>query len=368
MQAAADSAALASVHHASAMTAGELKAFARKQFDASFNNIGVALTDFNAQTEGTSVVVTAGGQLGTSLMAVVPGFSMLPIKANSRAAWRSASIDIALVLDITRSMEGSRMDEMKAAVLAMLDALEAASTSGNVRVSLVTFNSQVKIDPSLYRNAPWLRFEGVTQAAWNGCLNERDVPYNYNSAPHNGSVPTKYYAEPCQVGIFPDDPTGSYDNDNWMEPILILSDDFDLLRSRVSSLIPSNNTNITIGAAWGLATLTPDHPINSTISFDTSSQKIMVLLSDGHNTESRFVDPFTTAGKATADKYTSDLCQKIRSNGIQLHTIRFIEGSEALMSACASDPSMYYNVTNVSNIDSAFMSIVRNIMHLRLTH
>lgn len=75
-----------------------------------------------------------------------------------------------------------KMPALQLATRDLLRDLEVLRTfPGQVKVAIVPFDTQVNVGVG-YRNANWIRFddlglrcgEGTTQAAWSGCLTDRD--------------------------------------------------------------------------------------------------------------------------------------------------------------------------------------------------
>ena len=89
----------------------------------------------------------------------------------------------------------------------------------------------------------------------------------------------------------------------------------------------------------------------------------MILLTDGDNTENRF----TKSGN-DIDARTRLACANAKSAGINLYTIRVIDGDAALLKECASKPEMYYEVPSASQLDPVFKTIANEISAVRLTH
>ena len=52
--------------------------------------------------------------------------------------------------------------------------------------------------------------------------------------------------------------------------------------------------------------------------------------------------------------------------GIELWTIKVINGNGALLEACATDPSKYKPVENVSELNQVFEEIAKNLTKLRI--
>ena len=129
--------------------------------------------------------------------------------------------------------------------------------------------------------------------------------------------------------------------------ILPLTSDWTALEERIDDMTPVGNTNVTIGAVWGWATLSPGAPFTEAKpATEPRLKKYMILLTDGDNTENRF----TTSGNEIDDR-TKLACANVKAAGINLYTIRVINGDAALLKGCASDASMYYDVQDASQLD-----------------
>ncbi|MFY8151194.1 MAG: VWA domain-containing protein, partial [Hyphomicrobiales bacterium] len=148
-----------------------------------------------------------------------------------------------------------------------------------------------------------------------------------------------------------------------LAPILPLTSDWTALTNAINSMTPVGNTNVTIGANWGMATLTPGVPFTEAKPFATPRlQKYMILLTDGENTQNRF----TTNGSAI-DARTTLACQTAKDAGIRIYTVRVINGDRTLLQNCATTPSMYYEVSSASQLTPVFQQIAREISQIRLT-
>ena len=91
-----------------------------------------------------------------------------------------------------------------------------------------------------------------------------------------------------------------------------LTGNYDVLRDTVRSMTPSNYTNLTIGVAWGVSALTGGRGFETSIPLTRPDRpKIMVVLTDGDNTDSRYTElsqPLVTGG-------TSGFCASARPPG-----------------------------------------------------
>jgi hypothetical protein len=126
---------------------------------------------------------------------------------------------------------------------------------------------------------------------------------------------------------------------------------------------PSGYTNITMGVAWGLATLSSDEPFSEAAPFGTRNlTKYMVVLTDGDNTRNRF-----TSDAREIDERTRLACRVAKDTGVKLFTICVVEGNRRLLRECASTTDMYHEVRDASEILPAFRRILNEIKAIRLT-
>ncbi len=100
----------------------------------------------------------------------------------------------------------------------------------------------------------------------------------------------------------------------------------------------------------------------------------MILLTDGDNTKDR-----AGGGSGVIDTRTKAMCDDIKSRSsrtdargrpipdVKIFTVRVIAGNRDLLRACATDPSMYKEVSNAREIDAVFKDIMEEITRLQLT-
>ncbi|MET3890635.1 Flp pilus assembly protein TadG [Bosea sp. OAE506] len=367
LNAAVDSAALMVARDASKMTDSQLRTRAEALIRANFSgNTSATLDGYTVTIDRTArtVNVTANGTVETSLARVM-GFDTVAVASSAQSAWGTNTIELALVLDNTGSMAASnKMTELKKASLDLLKIMKDASTATDqIRISVVPFATQVRL-PTSYKDAPWLRYdqtrtigsgrsrttETITKATWQGCISDRDKPNDVSDANAVAGVnATLYPADFCAQST--------------LTPMRPLTSDWTALESTVNAMTPVGNTNVTIGAAWGMASLSQGAPLPEAAATSTPRlTKYMILLTDGDNTQNRFGDSQTTM-----DQRTAAACASAKTAGIRVYSIRVIDGNSSLLRGCASETSMYYEVSNASQLGPIFQQIAREISQIRLT-
>lgn len=353
MQAAADAAALAAARDVPNQSQAQIAAYAKRIFDANFQRPDATVTAVTTTKDAKTITVAANATMKTAIMAILH-VDEIPVGISSQVGWGMNKIELALVLDNTGSMASSgKMPALKKAANDLLDTLEKASPDKDViKISVVPFDTQVNVGTT-YRDASWITYNAsldsyaqTTRAAWTGCLADRDMP-----ADTQGDGSALYPAAKCGTGS--------------LATAAPLTNSFDSLRKTIKAMAPSGNTNLTIGLAWGLTTLTPNAPIGGTAAaFGTQRlQKIMILLTDGDNTQNRY-----TSNPSSIDARTRKACDEVKGKSIKLYTIRVIEGNRSLLSACATSADTYKEVRNADELGPVFQQIANEIAGIRLTN
>ena len=177
-----------------------------------------------------------------------------------------------------------------------------------------------------------------------------------------------------------------------MQQMQRLSTDFTSLKTTVSGLVASGETNIPIGLAWGWHSLSPNAPLADGSAYGAPNlTKIVVLMTDGDNTMSTVSDNNnsyyhgygyiwqnklgTTSSNAATRTSAIDsrmqlLCTNMKAKGIVIYTVGVgvSTSSKALLQACATSTDQYYDVNATgTNMDAAFSAIAGSIQNLRIS-
>lgn len=377
LSSAVDSAALMAARDAQKLTDAQLtsriNAWVKDNLpsDAKDQFTGVTVTiDRTART----VMIVANGAVPATISQVI-GTSSLPVSTTSQSTWGTNTIELALVLDNTGSMaQSGKMDALKAAAKDLIQIMKnATETTDQIRISIVPFATQVRIDRT-FQNEQWMRYgatrnckqvfnlltwkydtkcDTMDKATWSqaseGCIQDRDQNYDTTDDYSFSSSAQQYPAYWCAVSS--------------LAQILPLTSDWTSLNARIDAMTPTGNTNVTIGAVWGLATLTPNAPFTEAKPFTQPRlKKYMILLTDGDNTQNRY-----TSNQSDIDARTSLACTSIKATGTNVYTIRVMDGNATLLRNCASATNMYYEVTSASQLSPIFKSIAAEISQVRLT-
>lgn len=351
LQQALDATALAVAREPKSASQADLQRMADQYFAAAFASREGAPPAVQVAKAGETITVTSRTSVPVTLMGLV-GQPDMVVNAATTVSFTPRQIEIALVLDNTGSMGlNGKMAALKTAATNFIDQLAVNQPQvGDVQVSLVPYATQVNVGASNV-TASWLDASSVNPWTWTGCVQDRVQDFDVNADPG-----AKYPATTCAWAT------------SRMTPLVDLSNGANVasVKARIAAMEPSGNTNITIGLAWGLATISPLGPFPGARTFGLRNvEKFVVLLTDGDNTQSRY-----STNKFALDQRMRMACDAVKdpAKKVRLFTIRVVDGDAALLRNCASSPGDYYEAADATQIQPAFTAILRNILDLRMTN
>mgnify|MGYP005838591923 CR=1 FL=1 len=233
-------------------------------------------------------------------------------------------LEVALVLDVTGSMAGSKIKDLRVASTDFINIIyDRVPNEDLVRIALVPYASTVNVGdavldhPSMFDLPPGYTYDPNDDLQWHGCVMARETPYDYQDT-GAGSLE----GGPWQAFIYPE----GYDNDyidsegnldlnlpytegnNRRTPNLgcpstdpiqpLISD-----RSFLLDLVTGSNTSSgdddgdpglkywsrggtfgNLGMVWGLRVLSPEAPFEQGVPFnDPKWRKAIIMMTDGVN-------------------------------------------------------------------------------------
>ncbi len=303
-------------------------------------------------TKGTSsktVSASATETLPTMFIGLL-GMNTLTVQATSSAAERVGNVEIALVLDLSGSMAGSRITNLKIAAKEFVRTLLEEDVNNRILITVVPYNGSVNLGnqlaakynltnvPHNTTNSPDLRnircvdlpdaaFAGtaisrttampaasfVDPVTFYGEVNAFLSPTSRGAAPvmdynYCKTTPSAYAGNVVQLPGFT--PPGEQDK------VATPGKRIEYLSTFIDSLTPAGATSIHKGMRWGLAFLDPSMNSiyrefiasgqmpsalsNRPLAFgDPDVMKVIVLMSDGENTTDEFINPGYRSGSAS---------------------------------------------------------------------
>ena len=191
-------------------------------------------------------------------------------------------------------------------------------------------------------------------SSWQGCIADRDQSFDTLSDSPSARA-SNYVAAECE---FPG-----------LQALLPLSNNFPAISTEIDGMQPVGATNVTIGLTTALASRRPQNPLGATSSIATETMRFVVLMSDGSNTESRFVGDGAD-GNPDAPQVDARMrlaCQATQPLAIEVFTIVLnAPDSTHVMRDCASSPANAFNVINPADLQPTFNQIAKAIINRRI--
>jgi Flp pilus assembly protein TadG len=438
MQTAADATALAAVQtgQKNGFTATSIEGAANTYFNAMKSGVPLALnpTLTQSSSSGTGGVYTwtASAYVQTPFMSVAQMILPRPLTAAQSAnlpascnknAWQCQlvsskvsvtaansgkntgySIETSFMLDITGSMNGQKLTDLKAAANDAIEILvwgdQSVVTS---KVAISPFAQDVRMpSAAVYtavtgQTAPastiWQQIYGTwfSKSPNQYCVVERTGAQAYtDAAPSGTSRPMTewltYDTDASGNGVCNVPATAA------VQP---LTSDKTVLHNLVNGLQTAGGTAGHLGTAWAWYMLSPnwaslwDVP-NRPGAYDTAYnvntksgdptktklKKIAVLMTDGdYNTQYTSQGTDSDIGGSPANDWSSNqatqLCANMKAKGIEVYTVGFGSGlsgaAQTVLSGCATDASHFYMASSGDALKFAFRDIALKIATLRIS-
>ncbi|MFM9942807.1 MAG: pilus assembly protein TadG-related protein [Hyphomicrobiaceae bacterium] len=365
--------------------------------------IETTITAFGSDPVRNTLVLEAGTVVPAPFLSLVRvegltvqvrAEAMLAVGGNSEL-----NLEISMMLDVTGSMSGQKIVDLKAAAKDLIDIVvwddQSQYTS---RVALAPFAESVRVPSSWmttirgaelssgtsttpgHRNYRFTNASGSTKTyGLNGnCVTERIGTEKYTDAAPSVAKVGRLYTNggSCQM---------SADNE-----IIPLSADRTMLKAKIDALDIAGSTAGQLGTAWAWYLLSPNWASvfptgRRPVAYGTpATHKIAVLMTDGeYNTgycngvnasnsygsnDSQINCNMTNGSSPTQ---AASMCTAMKATGITVYTVGFELGGNATaittLRNCATDTSKFYNAEDGAALRAAFRDIALQIATLRLS-
>jgi hypothetical protein len=146
-----------------------------------------------------------------------------------------------------------------------------------------------------------------------------------------------------------------------------LNYDWTAMKNLVTSFYPSGNTNQGIGLAHAWMSLVGGgpYPAPPTEEANYKYSKIIILLTDGLNTQNRWY-----SNQSSIDARQATTCANAKAAGITIYTVQVNTGGDPLQATlknCASTADKFFLLTSASAMVSTFNSIGTSLSNLRIS-
>jgi Flp pilus assembly protein TadG len=320
--------------------------------DANYksNSIG-DIQDISVNDNDDTISIDAVSRVETTFMKIV-GIDFIDVSASTEVTRKSTGLEVAMVLDNTGSMSGSKIAALKSSAHNLVDILFGSDSSPPLlRVALVPFAASVNIGTGAIGEGwmdmastadiaqskfnfqagetVWDLFNRIPNRQWEGCVETRKPPYDTtDDAPTSANTKWQPY-------FAPDEPSSGYDN-NYLndgtsgtdlqrvkytgkyngtsvsssskgphfgctvDTLTPLTNSRSTIEDAIDTMGADGYTHIPVGIAWGWRVLSPDEPFTEGKPYDDNDwKKAMVILTDGENT----IDSQSTSLKSNYSAY-----------------------------------------------------------------
>lgn len=381
----------------------------------------VVTETFNSRT----IRITANTEVKTAFL---PLFQIDSIAINVSASAYQAipNLELAMVLDVSSSMRGNRISNLKSASKEFVDEMLTDDTVASTSLSIIPFGGTVNIG-SL--------FDTYVVPLSTAAIDPSEADYAIGSDVNSGSFRftdgdqcIEYVQADYDDELIPSGSRGQlphfwrWNNFNPWCPtsestVMFNRNNTGELKTHLEGMTLSDGTGMDVGALWGLKSLSPDY--KGFLGGDFSdrpaqynaedSKKVLVIMTDGGITEQDRPEDYLrynthtnrssnntdlgngsgnqgnnankqvilsrgnashSASKDNAVGRFKKICDAAHDEGIVVYTIGFQIQSNSLpddmLKYCASSPGNYYHVESL-DISVAFQAIATSVKALHIT-
>lgn len=328
------------------------------------------INDLAVQVRRSSsgVTLTATVEVPMTLTRIA-GVDKLVFPVTSSTAFEQLDIELSMALDITGSMRGRKLDDLKSAANGLVDVLlPDGGTPNKVRIALAPYATAVNLGA----------FAGAASdnRSTDGCVYERTGAEAYSDAPPQTRAFFQAGGTPMDI-----DPTeGRYAYACPSATILPLTDDAETIRTSIRNLTANYGTAGHFGAAWAWYMVSEKWrtfwPASSAPDAKDKSKRIkaIILMTDGIFNTSYANGPSAMQALRLCDKMKGtdiDPAKPAKDHDTIVYAIAFQAPAEAeaMLKQCASSSSgtHYFTAANGDELAMAFEAIANQLNNLRLT-
>lgn len=232
------------------------------------------------------------------------GIDNMTANVDSRAEQRISNVEVSMVLDVSGSMGGSRINNLRPAAKEFISTVLASSDPGKVSISIVPYNAQVNIGPDMMAQY------NVTQRHANSfCVELPDDVFSTTTLDSTRSFVQNAHFDPWSG--YNDSSASSFNcSPLASNQVMALNSDATELRNRIDNMAVGGNTSIDLGVKWGAVLLDSGsqsvvqgmvdaaaipaaftgRPLDPAVA---DVMKVLVVMTDGENTtEYKINDPY----------------------------------------------------------------------------
>ena len=367
--AAIDAAALAAAKsfRESSLTAAETKAIARQYFDSiigdSLSDEFTSITKFEVNVDPRQGAVEIKTEANVKMLfGGLAGYASMRVPQTAVALVYGKDIEIGAQLDITGSMGGQKIIDLKEAVRDLIDVV-IPDDPGAQRVRLGLAPYAAGVNAGRFAAA----VNGGRTGSSNWCVYERrDSELQDTDVAPIGTAALKTRSDLSNAQACP--------TAQVVEMLGDKSGDKSKLMQAVDTFTAGGSTAGHLGTAWAAYLVSPNWnsvwglsnpiaPYN-----DGKTLKFMILMTDGEYNTIGGRQSSTNMGPS--GQFAKDTCDFMKGKGVAIYTIGFqidVPAADDVLSHCATNRDMYFKPQTGGDLKYVFRQIAQDIVSLRLT-
>jgi Flp pilus assembly protein TadG len=236
------------------------------------------------------------------------GINGMAAKAASTAEQRISNVEVSLVLDVSGSMGGSRINNLRPAAVEFVDSVLATSDPGRVTLSIIPYNATVNVGRDLMK-----QFNVTENHTRSFCIELPDNVFSSVSLSTTTKMTHNAHFDPYYgYNTYGANNMLFHCTTNSANEVVALSDDKTKLHAAINNMVVDGNTSIDVGVKWG-ALLLDESAQGIVRGLITAGKvksiydgrpltrathdvmKVLVVMTDGQNTtEYKIRDPYNT--------------------------------------------------------------------------
>jgi len=344
-----DAAALAAAKELGSgnITEDQVAEHAKKYFLANLSQQNVAEVEFRSFTathdpQTNSIRLSVDAIVPTTFTAIA-GFQEISMNEVSVATFKQQDIELAMMLDVSGSMGGSRIRDLRDSANDLVDILTENSRNNDVRIGLAPYSTAVFAGPYARR---------VTDGRSGRCVYER------------GGVNAFLETNPI------DDPLGGSRRMHCnRSPITPITADTNRLHREINRLSTGGWTAGHLGIAWAWYLISPEWgniwPADSKpAAYDPKKTlKAVILMTDGA------FNQYYVGANGNSNEQALELCANIRDKDIRIYTVAFRAPASAarLLRDCSNNAANSFDASSGDELRAAFKEIALLLLKLRIS-
>lgn len=318
----------------------------------------------------TDVVGSTDCSMVTTLSAIA-GVEEMSFHITTATTYGIGKVDVAFVFDVSGSMSGSRIEDLKEAAYEAVETLLPDSPppgqEDDIRIAMVAYNGA--FNAGSYFEA--VTGETPTRSEWYWS----DYWHEWRQRTFTSTCVFERSGDEAFTDALPGEDqylmAAGYSDRNDCSNLtpLALTSDEEPLDEYIGNLNAGGNTAGHLGVAWGWYMISPNWssvlPEESPpLAYDEpDSAKALVLMTDGD---------FNTVGdydNGSSSWQAKQLCDEIKEQNIVIYSVAFQapSGGREVLQYCASGADSFFTPDDGEELTDAYQAIATSISDLRLT-